>query len=461
MSKESVFVKTITFCGILICGYILAYSLIFSNSLAAIGVVPAILGFIIVLQQPQWGIYFVILISAILDIKFRVAGLAVHLYGGLLIVTFFVIVLKKIMHRDFSMVWSKMTLPLIIWSFVSLSTFFHVSNLFDALKEYLQLSFFFFSFYVIINVFETKSQLNKLLTIIQIGGTLGAIYGILQFFFGPLGIAPNQDYFLVGGGRILGAFGNPNAYGNYLVLNIIIMTALALANENRWTQRYQIAALLIMLLALLLTLSRGAWISLFVSLFVFFMFFEEGRGKVILILFSLVTVLFTITYFTERLLTLTDINSSTIGARLVIWDQAIESIYNNPLIGVGMGQFSASAVPFDSKTFNVAFNVFLQVAVTTGLLGLLFFSWMLISYFRELLLIKKLLLHQDRTTRAIINGVIISFFAIMIHGMVDSIFNGIMNNWYIGLVMGIGLATYHVVQLEETRADIVPEPVFF
>jgi hypothetical protein len=84
--------------------------------------------------------------------------------------------------------------------------------------------------------------------------------------------------------------------------------------------------------------------------------------------------------------------SRSVYARLLIWRDTIPVILERPLLGHGLDNFQS---PFSRhagddlkaivnyRPVDEAHNEFLQVAATTGLLGLASYIWIFVAYFRK------------------------------------------------------------------------------
>jgi O-antigen ligase len=155
------------------------------------------------------------------------------------------------------------------------------------------------------------------------------------------------------------------------------------------------AGLGIQLVAIILTVTRGAWVALIAGLVAVCLLI---RSKTVLILSATaVAAVVAFAFLTPQdsgrnvsptlLLKKIDVHA---GTRLVLWDIAWELFKQNPLLGVGMGDYSEEADALVGErtvtTTTDTHNVYLQVLATRGIVGFLpfvFFWWVVLrSLFR-------------------------------------------------------------------------------
>jgi putative inorganic carbon (HCO3(-)) transporter len=117
-----------------------------------------------------------------------------------------------------------------------------------------------------------------------------------------------------------------------------------------------------------------------------------------------------------------------LGERLDIWSRSIFMIQDFPFTGIGMGTFTEvadSLYPFSLAlpgTINHAHNLFLQIAVDLGVLGLI--AWMAILF---TILALSWQLYRSKTSlmqssiAGIGAGLLCSQLALILHGLTDAV----------------------------------------
>ena len=171
----------------------------------------------------------------------------------------------------------------------------------------------------------------------------------------------------------LAAFGC-NAFGNVLVMSLLVSVLLLTRIRPRW-RPVLVIGMLMQLAALVLTYSRGAWIALAAAICVLIV---NTRSKAIIVLTIAAIVVFCLLasqypYLVQRLQSIVSLESNK--DRVEHFEIGIKMIKDRPLTGFGIGNISRVANDFREppKETAMAFlhNVFLEVAVTTGIPGLI------------------------------------------------------------------------------------------
>ncbi len=269
------------------------------------------------------------------------------------------------------------------------------------------------AYLIIVNTVQTRAQIGGLIACFLAGATGEALLGIWQVRTGQ--VPPS---FFVGQGhtaedlapRAFGTIGMPNSYAGYLNLTLPLALALSVY-ALRWAWQWWqaggrgramrgVAALSmsaltgLMLLALVLSYSRGGFVGLAVG--VPAMASALGRrGRPIrgalvagtLIAAGLIYAGLFPRPLAERLnntlgqLQIYDVRGAEWNAdtfaqveRLAHWQTAGNMALSNPLLGVGIGNFNETFFRFSiagwPKSAGHAHNYYLQALAETGVLGL-------------------------------------------------------------------------------------------
>ncbi len=222
-----------------------------------------------------------------------------------------------------------------------------------------------------------------------LGGTLIAVVGVGQWALGQGLITADGVW------RVRGFYGSPNNLALYLgrLLPLAIAILAWGQRDGRGGQRrwfYGVAAA-VMIAALFLTYSRGAWI---VGVPVSLLFLAAMRGRrtfglaaAALILVAVVLVLLV---GPGRLTSLLDASQGTTFFRLQLWRSSLAMIGDHPLLGVGLDNFlyqyrSHYVLPDAWEEFNLSHphNLIFDFWLRLGLAGLAVLLWLLVAFFRE------------------------------------------------------------------------------
>lgn len=185
------------------------------------------------------------------------------------------------------------------------------------------------------------------------------------------------------------------------ILYQVILLNLSVVLRSRsiadWRAVLLWGGLSIQFIAIILTVTRGAWVALFAGLVAVC---AMVRNKTTLAFSTLAVVVILVFAFTTVEDTGRNISPTKLfgeidihaGTRLVLWDVAWDLIKQHPVFGVGMGDYSVEADKMIGErtvtTTTDTHNVFLQVLATRGLVGFLPFVLFWVVVFRSLFQLK-------------------------------------------------------------------------
>ncbi|MBU2028459.1 O-antigen ligase family protein [Patescibacteria group bacterium] len=310
---------------------------------------------------------------------------------------------------------------LLISSFLFLSLF---SLFFSANSEWsIRKILFFFSifpiYFVAAGILNSKEKILKTAKYLVLGGSLAALLGIIQFFsqfvFGlkavygfwadylavpflgqtfSQAVLQNPSWLVNISGvtyfRATATFPDPHMFSFFLGLLIPLALALLIANPKKiWPS----LALGLLLLADMLTFSRGGYLGLGVVLIAIPIFFwKEVNQRYKKIIFGgLVGLLIFLAIpnpFSGRFLSIFNLQEGSNLGRIETWKQAIDVITEHPIWGVGLGNYPLEIKPTATYREPIyAHNTYLDIAVDSGIvnaliwMGLLIFS--IIKFFQR------------------------------------------------------------------------------
>lgn len=163
-------------------------------------------------------------------------------------------------------------------------------------------------------------------------------------------VAINQGVHIWGnyienGGRVRGLTSNPNVLAPMLLLFIITLyiqiNALAIKSKIKMLM---LAGICLSLISLLLTMSRGSWLT-FVAILLLSIFMLRQRIKQLIICAVLLLICISGLFVTkpeyyQRMETVMDMNMSSNAARTYIWQDTLAMISEHPIAGIGLERYS-------------------------------------------------------------------------------------------------------------------------
>lgn len=224
-----------------------------------------------------------------------------------------------------------------------------------------------------------ERQVRLLVKAITLMIALLAVYGVLQFHFTAYGGLHR---------RIVGLFSHYQTFAGVLLVGVLLLTArLFKAPRSPWHW----LALVFVVWALILTLTRGAWVALAVTLAVFGLASARRRmlaaGVVTAVLAGVVFTAVAPETWRERVRSIYDLRDSSNYDRLCMIEAGLKMVSERPFFGLGPRMVKARYPIYRNPTaprFTVPHlhNAFLDIAAERGLLSLAAYFWLIASALR-------------------------------------------------------------------------------
>ncbi len=306
----------------------------------------------------------------------------------------------------------------ILWSFFSFAVAFSVTTLtsiipyaslwgsLERMGGVITFWHYFIYFLILTSVVRKREDWMRLFNVMIVMGLLSAFYGFLQ---------RTDASFIIGSGgraRIFGTLGNAALFAGYQVLILFLSLMLFFRKGVTYNQKvFYGVSVAITTLAVAMTAVRGSILAVGVGFLVFAMLYSAAYKShfarkallglvTLVILFVTVALMIKNTDFVKRsgyLSRITDLSftSYTVQTRFWAWEAGFKGWKETPktmLLGWGPENFN---IPF-AKYFNPKFfrgpgsetlfdrahNMFVEITVTMGLLGLLTYLTIFGSSFR-------------------------------------------------------------------------------
>jgi len=265
---------------------------------------------------------------------------------------------------------------------------------------------------------------------------------VLPIFFANIDMIHGGRHYEDAGDRIAGTFTHPNILAFYLVLGMT--TYFYILKSGYWKFRPQTLwairiLMLNMLVLLIATKTRNAWIACFIG-FSIYGYLKDKRFLFFLFLFLFLS--FLVPQVKDRILTVfQDKESSDYQGmnsfvwRLHMWGSSLSMIEQKPLQGYGLDTFIPMSAQFSDVGANGAHNTYLQVLFETGIFGLLSFISLFLSpliiFFKNM---RKTANHSQARLWAILVGYVVSYIIIC---SADNLTYYLVFNWYVWFFIGM------------------------
>ena len=376
-------------------------------------------------NTPRYLLYFLLIVTPLARGSVQPwAVSAIHLVT-LIALTIFLI--HKSLTWDWKWIKTPLDIPmLILLILVILSTVFslHRPTSFNALILLLN---YIAIFYLTINLTQTRSQLRALIYLIISIALFLSLFGLFKRFgvnpfpwwdYGDIRYVPY---------RLSSTYGNANHLAGYLEMAIPLLLGLFLLGYRKGIRFLLFYITLLILTALILSLSRGGWTS--TALATVFMasvllkseYFKRKKLLLggILGFIVLALVILASTPVVERIRTLEQ-GEEGFYPRLLRVKGTIKMIIDYPFLGTGPGTFALIFTQYQppgmgSRSF-YAHNDYLHFISETGLLLIPIIIWMIIALYRKGF---EKLKNPSRLVRGTTLGAMAGITAILFHSIGD------------------------------------------
>lgn len=239
---------------------------------------------------------------------------------------------------------------------------------------------------ITVSAVERADQLVRLAGFGSFAMFITSAYGVVQRI---QGVEVNYSYvdpILNEGmpGRVFSVFENPNAFAEVLVMLLPLAVALLLCSRSFWGRAGALCALCTGVAALGMTYSRASWIGAAVAAFVFVFLWNR---KLIpgAILLGVMAIPFLPDTIFNRILTIFNLEDTSTSSRFPLYEAALELIHARPVRGAGLGTDAVRTAIKDlnlyhgTAPFVHSHNLYLQIWLETGLIGILSYVAAMIS----------------------------------------------------------------------------------
>ena len=215
-------------------------------------------------------------------------------------------------------------------------------------------------------VFQGRDRV-KYFVYVFLGAVIASVYGVYELLNGDVR-------------RADGFFSHALTYGNVIALVAIAAFGVLLYRLYETKNHFYITSvtLVLTIVALLVSGSRGPILAFIITAFMVFIFRFKVKGFItgILLLIILVSVAYKVPHIQQRFTNIADnakVTTSSVGTRLVLWEASSRAIMLRPFFGYGKNNFRDNIgefidVPTSSRAH--AHNSYIQYTYLHGFFGL-------------------------------------------------------------------------------------------
>lgn len=263
----------------------------------------------------------------------------------------------------------------------------------------LKIFFVYFSFMLafplLTNLVRTERDFSRLATVAIVSAFLVSAYGVFQNFFlsSTTQSWVDSSMFSEIEKRVYSTLDNPNVLGEYLILFVPLAVACYFRAKDTLSKAAYLLMNLCMLMCLLYTWSRGAWVGTVLALGFFLL--QKDRRWLIVGLCALCLMPSVLpASILHRLTSIGNMNDTSTAYRVSVWQGSLRLIADYGLTGVGLGSEAFLRI-YPKYALNGAeyalhsHNFYLQWIVDMGFGGLIVYLGMILTAFSCILRARK------------------------------------------------------------------------
>lgn len=421
---------------------------VFGEKLSLLLALPSVMIIGIVFLYDRYLLFTLILLlrpalDPILD-KTKIGGFGV---GGVLNLFVIIIALIAIFQKDTQL------RPILVktWApflFVLMLAVGYAPDFIHAIKSYLSILSNAAMFTLALVLVKTQTDYGRWMRVVLLSSIIPVIYGFFDFALGG-------SYHGEAGVRVASTFSHPNIFAFYLVLITALSFYLFKSKDNYISpvvRRLLPIYILLMIVLLLITKTRSAWVACF-AFFVLYGLIYERKYLVFVMLSPLVALL--IPDVRDRIIDLTQANEivtaevalNSYAWRKYLWESSLS--WMQPMhyfLGYGFESFLVHSInffPLSMGRETPAHSVYVQLLFDTGVIGFLTYIWLYGSLLSRLILFYK-------ENNLLIFMAIMLILQYVLTAYADNMLSYLAFNWYFWFVLG---ATYSIAFHEKNRLE--------
>jgi len=409
----------------------------------------ALIAALMVYKIPEFGIVAVLFAAPFLPTMVLVAAMMFLLFS------FFLKYFRG--KRVIRMEW--MDISVLLFGIVFFCAGLFSASPADSLFPILVFICFMCGYFLVVNLIRSTDWVIRCYFAVLSSSVLVALYGIYQNFF----VSANttwQDTAMFGdiSGRVVSTFENPNVLAEYLIMVLPVAAAGFFTAKNASQRLLFLFAGGSIGACLIFTWSRGAWLGILIAMMLFLLMYS--KKFLVAGLFGIFAVPFLPFVLPQsvlnRFLSIGNLGDTSTSYRVNIWEGTLRMMRDHFLGGIGVGvevfgeiypRYSLSGI----ESAPHSHNLYLQIFVETGILGLILFIVFLFTFVRHnfTFYAKPLPLKPRLFCAALFCGLL----AVLAQGMTDYIWYNYRVYLIFWLLVGLTVATARAA-LAENRDDL-------
>lgn len=310
---------------------------------------------------------------------------------------------------------------------------------------------FFFSVVVVINSAE---KLKKLVFSVSACTLYTGLLGLYQRFTGQGGTGWSYTDQYVGGlRRISATFLNPNVYGEFIILAICVIISALLLSKGFWQRLFLIGCLVLQIINLGLTYSRGCYIAVAFAAFVIIWCCDKRILSAGLFALPLVPYVLPQNIITRILSVGSYLKDGSVVYRFSIWRACLRVIQNHWYVGSGIGTVAFTAFyqnyMINGVSAQHSHNLFIQITIELSVVALILMLCIMLFALKDVCRTVKI--EKTLNAKFLTVPFIAALGAVMIEGLVDYIFYNNIIFMFFWTVLALLIAGLNIAGSESQK----------
>ena len=244
--------------------------------------------------------------------------------------------------------------------------------------------------YIISADITNKERMMKLLGFIYIAVMFSAVFAFYQRLTGVAVSASLTDLDLNAGvpGRVFSTLANPNNYAEFLVIMMPIAAVFAANIKRTWIRIPFCAGMVLPIMALFMTYSRGCWISMMLTCIVF-VYYANKKLIPAFFLICIAAIPFLPDSVMIRLSTIFNSQDTSSMFRIYVWSGTLKMALDFFMTGIGLGPSSFALLYPEYANQHALVGVphshmvYLELVIELGILGFVSFMWFMLRLWKD------------------------------------------------------------------------------
>jgi O-antigen ligase len=402
-------------------------------------VLVALVSFIVIFIKPIIGVFAITIISTIFSPSVNLGFTNLYAHQWIILLALLASISGGLILGNFhTKIKSELNAPMMVFVGSLLLALAHAPNMVIGIKSFLYIGVLIASCYLVLLCVNSEKHIKIFIGLLVITTSVVCIISLQYHGSGRLGSLVLR---------------NPNSFGNFLALMIPFCASLFFHGRLGSRKRLFLSFFLIlMLISLVLTFSRSAWVGVFVG--VVFLFVLKPKGPLVFLLCGIIGAIFLFSPIQKRVFE--DIDDPGAQYRIVKAKIAYSKFKEHPVLGNGLGSFhyeSQFSEIWAYRAHSTLENNYLLMLAEGGIIEFLAFLYLIITFGKKAYSFLKRI--QEPFLNAILLGSVVSIISTLAAGMFEDTLFFPKNNWLIGMFMGIVIVVERIYEESLKTADAV------